>query len=410
MMLLASTLKALTVMRALLYTQRSVAPGGAAKECVPCLMPSARGSPAGGRHQDYGVQRPTGGASCTQDLQRTARPRPVLTTNKDVTGVNKVYVTRQLPQSALDRLKGKVEYAVNPEDRVLEREELLAAVADVDGLLALLTDTIDAEVFDAAPKLKIVANYAVGVNNIDVAEATRRGIVVTNTPGVLTETTADLTWALLLAIARRLPEGDRFMRAGKYRGWAPMLLLGSDVYGKTLGIIGMGAIGQAVARRAIGFNMRILYSDVFVDLPPVAEQLLNAEEVSVDEVLKQSDFVTLHVPLVAETHHLIGKRELEMMKDSAYLINASRGPVVDEVALVEALRNGVIRGAALDVYEDEPAMKPGLAELENTVLLPHLGSATTETRTAMADLAVDNLLAFFEGRRPPTVVNPEVLD
>lgn len=334
----------------------------------------------------------------------------VITTSKDVTDVKKVYVTRQLPQSALDRLQGKVEYSVNPHDRVLTREELLEAVADVDGLLALLTDTIDAEVFDAAPKLKIVANYAVGYNNIDVAEATRRGIVVTNTPGVLTETTADLTWALLLAIARRVVEGDRFMRAGKFKGWAPMLLLGSDVYGKTLGIIGMGAIGQAVARRAIGFNMRILYSDVFVDLPPVAEQLLHADEVSIDEVLKQSDFVSLHVPLVPETHHLIGKRELEMMKDSAYLINAARGPVVDEEALVEALRNGVIRGAALDVYEDEPEMKPGLAELDNVVLLPHLGSATIETRTAMADLAVDNLLAFFEGKRPPTAVNPEVLD
>lgn len=331
-------------------------------------------------------------------------------TSKDVTDVEKVYVTRQVPQSALDRLEGKVQYSVNPDDRVLERDELLAAVAEVDGLLALLTDTIDAELFDAAPNLKIVANYAVGFNNIDVAEATRRGIVVTNTPGVLTETTADLTWALIMSIARRVPEGDKFMRAGKYVGWAPMLLLGSDVFGKTLGIIGMGAIGQAVARRAIGFNMRILYSDVFVDLPPVAEQLLNADEVSVDEILKQSDFVTLHVPLMAETHHLIGKRELEMMKDSAYLINASRGPVVDEVALVEALRNNVIRGAALDVFEDEPEMKPGLAELDNAVLLPHLGSATIETRTAMADLAVDNLLAFFAGKRPPTIVNPDVLD
>lgn len=355
------------------------------------------------------MRRPTMGAPCTPHPRSAPRPG-VITTSKDVTDVNKVYVTRQVSQSALDRLEGKVQYPVNPDDRVLERAELLAAVADVDGLLALLTDTIDAEVFDAAPNLKIVANYAVGFNNIDVAEATRRGIVVTNTPGVLTETTADLTWALIMSIARRIPEGDKFMRAGKYVGWAPMLLLGSDVFGKTLGIIGMGAIGQAVARRAIGFNMRILYSDVFVDLPPVAEQLLNADEVSVDEILQQSDFVTLHVPLMAETHHLIGKRELEMMKDSAYLINASRGPVVDEVALVEALRNNVIRGAALDVFEDEPAMKPGLAELDNAVLLPHLGSATIETRTAMADLAVDNLLAFFEGKRPPTVVNPDVLD
>ncbi|MGD9497386.1 MAG: 2-hydroxyacid dehydrogenase [Armatimonadota bacterium] len=323
--------------------------------------------------------------------------------------MNKVYVTRQLPQKALDRLEGQVQYSVNPHDRVLERAELLQAVAEVDGLLCLLTDTIDAEVFDAAPHLKIVANYAVGYNNIDVEEATRRGIVVTNTPDVLTETTADLTWALILSVARRVVEGDRFMRAGKYKGWAPMLLLGSDVFGKTLGIIGMGAIGQAVARRAIGFDMTILYSDIYVDLPPVAEQLLNAEEVSVEQVLRRSDFVSLHVPLVADTHHLIGREELAMMKPDAYLINASRGPVVDEAALVEALRNGVIKGAGLDVYEDEPAMKPGLAELDNVVLLPHLGSATIETRTAMADLAVDNLLAFFAGERPPTPVNPQVL-
>jgi len=327
-----------------------------------------------------------------------------------VNDVKKVYVTRQLPQSALDRFEGEVEYSVNPHDRVLEREELLEAVADIDALLCLLTDRIDAEVFDAAPKLKIVANYAVGYNNIDVEEATRRGILVTNTPGVLTETTADLTWALIMAIARRVVEGDRFMRAGKFQGWAPMLLLGSDVYGKTLGIIGMGQIGQAVARRAIGFDMNILYSDVFVDLPPVAEHLLHADEVSVDELLERSDFVTLHVPLVEETYHLIGRRELELMGPNSYLINASRGPVVDEEALVEALREGVIAGAALDVFEDEPAMKPGLAELDNVVLLPHLGSATIETRTAMADLAVSNILDFFAGKRPPTPVNPEVLD
>ncbi len=322
--------------------------------------------------------------------------------------MERVYVTRMLPLSALERMNGRLDWSVNPEDRVLERAELLAAVNDVDGLLCLLTDTIDAEVFDAAPRLKVVANYAVGYNNIDVAEASRRGILVTNTPGVLTETTADLTWALILAIARRIVEGDRFMRAGKFTGWAPMLLLGSDVYGKTLGIVGIGQIGQAVARRALGFNMRILYHDQW-ELPPVAEQLLHADDVSLEELLQQSDFVTLHVPLLPETHHLIGARELEMMKPTAYLINASRGPVVDETALVEALRNGVIKGAALDVFEEEPAMKPGLAELDNVVVVPHLGSATIETRTAMADLAVDNLLAFFSGERPPTPVNPEVL-
>ncbi len=331
------------------------------------------------------------------------------TESRDVTDVNRVYVTRQIPQSALDRLEGVVEYSVNPHDRVLERDELLEAVRDIDGLLSLLTDDIDAEVFDAAPDLKIVANYAVGYNNIDVAEATRRGILVTNTPGVLTETTADLTWALIMAITRRVVEGDRFMRAGRYVGWAPMLLLGSDVYGKTLGIIGMGKIGQAVARRAIGFDMQILYQDMFLDLPEVAEHLLDADEVDLHEVLRRSDIVTLHVPLTDETHHMIGMRELELLGPNGYLINASRGPVVDEVALIEALREGVIKGAALDVFEDEPEMKPGLAELDNVVLLPHLGSATIETRTAMGDLAVDNLLAFFAGEEPPTPVNPEVL-
>ncbi len=321
--------------------------------------------------------------------------------------MKKVYVTRQLPQSALDRLDGEVEWDVNPDDRVLEREELLEAVKDIDGLLCLLTDTIDAEVMDAAPNLGIIANYAVGYNNIDVEAATERGILVTNTPGVLRETTADLTWALIMSIARRVVEGDRFMRAGNYDGWAPMLLLGSDVYGKTLGVVGMGNIGQAVARRAIGFDMEILYSDVF-DLPPLAENLINGDRAELDNLLEQSDFVTVHVPLMDETHHMIGERELELIGPDGYLINASRGPVIDEVALVEALRNGTIAGAALDVYEDEPEMKPGLAELDNVVLLPHLGSASKETRTKMADLAVSNILNFFaEGEEPVTPVNAE---
>jgi len=342
--------------------------------------------------------------------RRSLVPAATQTTNKGVTDVKKVYVTRQLPQSALDRLDGEVEWDVNPHDRVLEREELLEAVKDVDGLLCLLTDTIDGELLDAAPNLKIVANYAVGYNNIDVDAATERGILVTNTPGVLRETTADLTWALLMSIARRVVEGDTFMRNGNYVGWAPMLLLGSDVYGKTLGIVGMGNIGQAVARRAMGFDMKILYTDMY-ELPPLAENLINAEKVEMDELLERSDFVSLHVPLMDETHHLIGKRELELIGEDGYLINASRGPVIDEVALVEALKSGTIAGAALDVYEDEPEMKPGLEECENAVLLPHLGSASKETRTKMADLAVSNILNFFaEGEEPPTPVNPDVMD
>ncbi len=326
-----------------------------------------------------------------------------------MTDVKRVYVTRQLPQSALDRLDGEVEWSVNPEDRVLEREELMEAVKDIDGLLCLLTDTIDADLMDASPNLRIITNYAVGYNNIDVDAATERGILVTNTPDVLRETTADLTWALLMAVARRVVEGDRFMREGKYVGWAPMLLMGSDVFGKTLGIVGMGNIGQAVAHRATGFDMQILYTD-FVELPPLAEHLANAENVELDELLEKSDYVTLHVPLMDETHHLIGKRELELIGPDGYLINASRGPVVDEVALVEALKNNTIAGAGLDVYEDEPEMKPGLAECDNAVLLPHLGSASRETRTEMADLAVSNILNFFSGEEPPTPVNPDVLE
>ena len=334
-------------------------------------------------------------------------PRTII--SKGVTDVKKVYVTRQLPQSALDRLDGQVDWSVNPDDRVLDREELLEAVSDIDGLLCLLTDTIDGELMDAAPNLKVIANYAVGYNNIDVDAANERGILVTNTPGVLTETTADLTWALLMSISRRIVEGDSFMRAGKFVGWAPMLLLGSDVYGKTLGIVGIGQIGQAVARRAMGFDMKVLYCDMF-ELSPVAEQLLDAEKVELDELLERSDFVTLHVPLLDETHHLIGRRELELIGPNGYLINAARGPVVDEVALVEALNDGTIAGAALDVFEDEPEMKPGLAECENAVIIPHLGSATIETRTEMADLAVSNILNFLAGEEPPSPVNPEVLE
>ena len=325
-----------------------------------------------------------------------------------MTDVKKVYVTRQLPQSALDRLNGEVDWSVNPDDRVLERSELLEAVADVDGLLCLLTDRIDAELLDAAPNLKVVAISAAGYNTIAAAAASERRALVIITDWAITETTADLTWALLMSIARRIVEGDSFMRAGKYVGWAPMLLLGSDVYGKTLGIVGIGQIGQAVARRAMGFDMKILYCDMFA-LPPVAERLLNAEKVELDELLERSDYVSLHVPLMDETHHLIGKRELELIGSDGYLINASRGPVIDEVALVEALRDGVIKGAALDVFEDEPETKPGLADLENVVLLPHLGSASIETRTGMADLAVGNILNFFKGEAPLSPVNPDVL-
>lgn len=321
----------------------------------------------------------------------------------------KVYITRRIPEPGIEMIRKEHEVEVNPYDRVLTREELLQAVKGKDGILCLLTDKIDAEVFDAAgPQLKVVSNYAVGYDNIDVNEATKRGIVVTNTPGVLTETTADLAWALILSTARRIVEADKFTRAGKYEGWAPMLFLGQDVYGKVLGIVGMGRIGQAVARRAKGFNMKVLYNDIR-RIPEEVEKELNATFVSLDELLEQSDFVSLHTFLSPETYHLINEERLKKMKKTAYLINTSRGPVVDETALVRALKEGWIAGAGLDVYEFEPKLVPGLAECENAVLLPHIASASVETRTKMATMAAENLLAVLAGKMPPNPVNPEVL-
>jgi len=296
----------------------------------------------------------------------------------------------------------------NPHDRVLTREELLREVRDRDGVLPLLTDTIDEEVLAAANKAKIFANYAVGFNNVDVAAATRRGIMVTNTPGVLTDATADLTWALLMAAARRIPESERFLRAGKFKGWSPTLFLGADLVGRTLGSVGAGRIGTAVAERSRGFRMRLLYAD------PVRNETLEkefgAQRVDLETLLRESDFVSLHVFLDASTRHLIGAPQFKLMKPTAYLINTSRGPVVDEQALVEALKNGEIAGAALDVFENEPELAPGLAELENVVIVPHIASATLWTRARMADIAVDNLLAGLKGERPPNLVNPEVLE
>lgn len=321
----------------------------------------------------------------------------------------KVYITRRIPEPGIEMIRKEHEVEVNPYDRVLTREELLQAVKGKDGILCLLTDKIDAEVFDAAgPQLKVVSNYAVGYDNIDVNEATKRGVVVTNTPGVLTETTADLAWALILSTARRVVEADKFTRAGKYEGWAPMLFLGQDVFGKTLGIIGMGRIGQAVARRAKGFNMKVLYNDIR-RIPEDLERELNATFVSLDELIEQSDFISLHTYLSPETYHLINEERLKRMKKTAYLINTSRGPVVDEAALVKALKEGWIAGAGLDVYEFEPKLVPGLAECENAVLLPHIASASVETRTKMATMAAENLLAVLAGKMPPNPVNPEVL-
>ncbi len=318
----------------------------------------------------------------------------------------RVLVTRKLPDKAMRLLYETCEVELNPYDRVMTEDEIIQGVSDKQGLLCLLTDTVNAAIMDAGKNLEIISNYAVGFNNIDVKAATERRILVTNTPGVLTETTADLAWALLMATARRIVEADGFMRRCDYKGWGPMLLLGGDVYGKTLGLVGMGRIGCAMARRAIGFNMRVLYYDVN-RLSEDEERDLNLEHADFDEVLKESDFVSLHVPLVPSTKHLIGARELSLMKPTSYLINTSRGPVVDEKALVEALRSRRIAGAGLDVYENEPMMAPGLAQLDNAVLLPHIASASVDTRTKMGTMAVSNLIAGLAGKLPPNCVNPE---
>ncbi len=315
-----------------------------------------------------------------------------------------VLVTRDLPGDAISRLRESLLVDLPTPDEDIGHGRLVERLADKQGLLCLLTDRVDAEVLTNAPLLKVISVCAVGYNNVDVGEATRRGILVTNTPGVLRETTADLAWALLLATARRIPDGDRMVRSGRFAGWSPSLLLGHDVHGKTLGIVGMGDIGTAVARRAAGFGMRILYHNR--NPSPLAAEV-RAEKVSLDLLLSNADFISLHVPLSQSTHHLIGKRELDMMKPTAILINVSRGEVIDEAALVEALKKERIAGAGLDVFENEPKLAPGLVGLENVVLTPHIGSASFETRERMANMAVQNLLVGLEGRRPQHLVNPE---
>ena len=317
----------------------------------------------------------------------------------------RVAITRPIPEPG-PGLVARVtdEVVANRDDRTLSAEELHRLVAGADGVLCLLTDPIDAATLDAAQGCKIFANMAVGYNNVDVAAATERGILVTNTPGVLTDCTADLTWALILAAARRVAEGDVEMRAGRFPGWGPLYMLGGDVTGRTLGLVGPGRIATAVARRAAGFEMRVLYAGRRANPEMDA---LGAERVDLDRVLAESDFVSLHVPLADETRHLIDAKALGKMKPTAYLINTARGPVVDEKALVEALKSGRIAGAGIDVYEDEPAMAPGLSECTNAVLLPHLGSATLGVRAAMSRIAAENLVAALEGRRPPNLVNPE---
>lgn len=292
----------------------------------------------------------------------------------------------------------------NKEDRPLTKAEIIRGAKDKIALITMLSDPIDADVIDHCPMLKVIANYAVGYNNIDLATAKEEGIVVTNTPGVLTETTADLTWALIMAISRRVVEGDQLVRSGKWNGWAPTQLLGNDVFGKTLGIIGMGRIGQAVARRAKGFGMKVIsYSRHTIEAE--IKRTLGASRLPLAELLTRSDFVSLHVPLTTETYHLIGRKQFAKMKKTAYLINTARGAVVDEAALVAALKKGGIAGAGLDVFEAEPKVHRGLAQLKNVVLLPHLGSASHETRIKMGEMVIENIFAVLEGRRAPAQVN-----
>jgi len=314
-----------------------------------------------------------------------------------------VFISNVLPQAARDLIPKDVSVDYNETDTPLPKSELMTRLRGKDGLICQIITTVDDEVLAQAPSLRVVANVAVGYNNIDVAAARRRGVVVTNTPDVLTETTADFAWTLLMAAARRVVEADRFARSGRWTRWQWDLLWGADVHGKTLGIVGFGRIGRAVARRALGFDMRVLYHDA-VRADAAAERELRAAPTDLATLLRESDFVTLHTNLTAETRHLIDARTLRTMKPSAILVNASRGPVVDEAALARALREGWIAAAGLDVFEEEPTIHPDLLPLTNVVMAPHIASASGETRLAMATLAVKNCLAVLEGQPPLTPV------
>lgn len=323
-----------------------------------------------------------------------------------------LFLTRSIPEPGPSLLREAFAVIGGLEDRPPTRAELLQGCRGVDALLCLLTENIDEEVMAAAgPRLRVISNMAVGYDNVDVRAASRRGILVTNTPGVLTGATADLTWALILATVRRVVEGDHMVREGRFPKWSPFMLVGRAVAGRTLGIVGMGRIGQAVARRSVGFDMRVLYTNLSGPLPagsiPAGVQW--EHQPSLHRLLGEADIVSLHVPLNESTHQLVGARELAVMRPGSYLINTSRGPVVDELALVESLKDGHLGGAGLDVYEHEPELAAGLADLENVVLLPHLGSATVEARGRMAELAARNAIGAIRGETVVHMVNPEVL-
>ena len=315
----------------------------------------------------------------------------------------KVLITRKILPEALEYLKEHVEYEIGAAERNLTKQEIMEKIGDKEGLLSLLVDTIDKEVLDSAKSLKIIANCAVGYNNIDIKEAKKRGVLVTNTPGVLTETTADLTWALILAVARRIPESDRFTREKKFKGWELDLFMGKEITGKRLGIIGMGRIGKAVALRAQGFNMEIVYSDPH-RLSPEDENTYRAAHLSLEELLSTADIITVHASLTPETFHLLSREKIALIKKDAILVNVARGPIVDETALAEALEKRQVWGAGLDVYEREPEIEEKLFSLDNAVLLPHIGSASYETRLKMAMMAARNLVQGLKGEKPDNLV------
>jgi len=324
--------------------------------------------------------------------------------------MKRIFVTRRIPDAGLAMLRARkdVKLTVYPKDRVIPRKELLAGAKGATAILSLLTDRIDDALLDAAGKqLRIVSNYAVGVDNIDLAACAKRGVLVANTPGVLSNAVAEHTFALMMSVARRIPESDKFIRAGKYKGWEPMMLLGSGIQGKTLGVIGLGRIGKGVVDRAYkGMGMKIMYYDVKRD-PAFEMEEQGIRFSTIERILREADFVSIHVPLLPTTRHLIDAKKLRMMKKTAYLINTSRGPIIDEKALVTALRKGVIAGAALDVFENEPKLAPGLAKLPNVVLTPHTASATIEARSDMATMAAQAILDALDGKVPPNAVKPK---
>ena len=318
----------------------------------------------------------------------------------------KVFVTRKIPDAGIQLLKKHCTVEISPHNRTLTKKELQNGIKNKDGLLCLLNDKIDNEILTTEPRLKAIANYAVGYDNIDIKAASKRGIPICNTPGVLTDTTAELAWALVFSVSRRTIEADTFTRKRKFKGWEPLLMLGQDVTKKTLGLIGAGRIGTAMALKSQGFQMNVLYYDSQPNT--VLESTLNAKKVPLETLLKNSDIISIHLPLNKQTHHLITEKELQTMKDTAIIINTARGPIIDEQSLIKALKEKWIFGAGLDVYEHEPTIHPELLEQDNVVVLPHIGSATYDTRSQMAIMAAQNLLEGMQGKQPINCVNPEI--